>query len=118
MKTSYIDIAQKRYPMCLTLKTARQMDERYDGLENIDSAFTGKKTMAMLDEAIFLLSALLEGGYDYMRTSGQEAEQPPNKDELECLFGMDDLGGLIEVLLAGMSAGTAQTVEVELEKNG
>lgn len=118
MKVNYINIGTKAYPMCLTLKAARKMDERYGGLEHIDSAFTGKKTMEMLAEALFLLSALLEGGYDYAKASGQEADQPPKEEGLECLFGLDDLGGLQATVLSGMAA-SAPTVELEPDlKNG
>ena len=74
--------------------------------------------MKALDNSVWLLAQLLEGGYRYDRAEGREALKPPSAEDLLDRFGMDDLGELQQNMMAAMVAGSQRTVEAEPGKNG
>lgn len=119
MKRVTIPLWGREYPMCFSLRVVQACGERFGGLEGLDEALTGGgDTMRALDNSIWLLARLLEGGYRYDRAEGREAMEPPSTEDLLDRFGVDDLGELQQNMMAAMVAGSQRTVEAEPGKNG
>lgn len=114
-----IEIAGSTYPLNFSTKAAKQISARYDGLENIDKAFSEKSVDAMMDEVIWLLALLIEQGVAYKKIVEDEAVKGITADELEIVLGVSDFAGLKDQIMGAMLAGMERTVEVEADpKNG
>jgi hypothetical protein len=112
-----ITLAGKKYPLNFSVKAAKEVSARYGGLDNVDAAFSEKSIDEMMDEAIFLLSILIEQGVLYKRIAEGEEIKGIAPDELEVVLGVSDLAGVKAQILGAMIGGMSREVEVEPEKN-
>lgn len=117
MRTASVTLNGREYTLCFSTRVVRSCCERYGGLENIDKALSDEDTLKVLDETLWMLSALLDAGARYVRLNGGEPPQPPDQDTLYDLCGLDDLAGLKARVIAAMSAGAQHTVEARPPKN-
>lgn len=114
-----IEIAGSTYPLNFSTKAAKEIAQRYDGLENIEDAFSGKAVDAMMDEVIWLLSLLIAQGVAYKRIVEDEEVKGITADELEVVLGVADMAGLKANIMDAMMGGMSREVEVEPDpKNG
>lgn len=109
-----IEIAGKSYPLNFSVKAAKEISERYDGLENIDKAFANKPVDEMMDEVIWLLSILIGQGVAYKHiVEGHENVKGITADELEIVLGVSDLTNLKDQIMDAALSGMERTVETE-----
>lgn len=114
-----IEIAGTSYPLNFSTKAAKQISVRYDGLENIDKAFSAKGVDAMMDEVVWMLALLIEQGVAYKKIVDGEDVKGISADELEIVLGVSDFAGLKDQIMGAMLAGMERTVETEDDpKNG
>lgn len=117
MRTAMITLDGKAYPLCFSTRVVRSCHERYGGIDQIGQALSGSDLMEVLDETLWLLSAMLDAGYRHAKLNGEESPEPPDQDTLYDLCGMDDLADLKARVMESMSADTSHSVEAELPKN-
>ena len=110
-----IEIAGKLYPLNFSTKAAKEIAKRYDGLENIEDAFSGKAVDAMMDEIVWLLSLLISQGVAYKRIVDGEEVKGITADELEVVLGVADMSGLKDKIMGAMLTGMKREVEVEID---
>jgi hypothetical protein len=110
-----IEIAGKLYPLNFSTKAAKEIAKRYDGLENIEDAFSGKAVDAMMDEIVWLLSLLISQGVAYKRIVDGEDVKGITADELEVVLGVADMAGLKDKIMDAMLCGMKREVEVEVD---
>lgn len=119
MKKVMIPLQGVEYPLCFSLRVVQACGERFNGLENMDQAFSGAgDPVHTIGDCIWLLSRMLDAGYRYELGNGAEAKKPPTEDALWDNFSLDDLAELQLHLVEAMNAGKERTVEVEAPKNG
>lgn len=110
-----IEIAGSTYPLNFSTKAAKEIAKRYDGLENIEDAFSGKAVDAMMDEIVWLLSLLIAQGVAYKRIVEGEEVKGITADELEVVLGVADMAGLKDKIMDAMMGGMKREVEVEID---
>jgi hypothetical protein len=110
-----IEIAGSNYPLNFSTKAAKEIAKRYDGLENIEGAFSGKAVDAMMDEIVWLLSLLIAQGVAYRRIVEGEEVKGITADELEVVLGVADMAGLKDKIMGAMLIGMKREVEVEID---
>ena len=114
-----IEIAGSTYPLNFSTKAAKEIAKRYDGLENIEDAFSGKAVDAMMDEIVWLLSLLIAQGVAYKRIVDGEEIKGITAEELEIVLGVADMGDLKDKIMDAMLGGMKREVEVDDDpKNG
>ena len=117
MRTVSVTLNGREYTLCFSTRVVRSCCERYGGLEHIDKALSDEDSLKVLDETLWLLSAMLDAGARYVRLNGGEPPQPPDQETLYDLCDMDDLTGLRAMVMASMAAGAHHTVEARPPKN-
>ena len=110
-----IEIAGSTYPLNFSTKAAKEIAQRYDGLENIEGAFSGKAVDAMMDEIVWLLSLLIAQGVAYKRIVEGEEVKGITAEELEVVLGVADMAGLKDKIMDAMMGGMKREVEVEID---
>ena len=110
-----IEIAGSKYPLNFSTKAAKEIAKRYDGLENIEDAFSGKAVDAMMDEIVWLLSLLIAQGVAYKRIVEGEEVKGITAEELEVVLGVADMAGLKDKIMDAMMGGMKREVEVEID---
>ena len=110
-----IEIAGSKYPLNFSTKAAKEIAQRYDGLENIEDAFSGKAVDAMMDEIVWLLSLLIAQGVAYKRIVEGEEVKGITAEELEVVLGVADMAGLKDKIMDAMMGGMKREVEVEID---
>lgn len=111
-----IEIADKKYPLNFSTKAAKEVAKRYGDVSNIGEAFTGKTTVEMMDEAIWILVLLIEQGVAYKKIVDNEEIKGLNREELEVVMGVFDFSNLKNTILGAMTAGMNREVEVEMDQ--
>jgi hypothetical protein len=110
-----IEIAGSKYPLNFSTKAAKEIAQRYDGLENIEDAFADKAVDAMMDEIVWLLSLLIAQGVAYKRIVDGEEVKGITAEELEVVLGVADMAGLKDKIMDAMLGGMKREVEVEID---
>jgi hypothetical protein len=116
-RLSEINIAGTTYPLNFSVKAAKEISERYGGLENVDKAFTGKSVDEMMNEVIWLLSVLIGQGVAYKRIVEGEEIKSITTDELEIVLGVADLSDLKDQIMGAMLNGMDREVEVDAKNS-
>lgn len=116
MKRFEMPIHGKAYPMCFSLRTVFDCEEKFGGMDHLTSALSGG--IGALKNCIWLLARMLDAGARHDRMNGVEVAEPPDEDDLLDLFGLDDLAELRSTLLEGIAVNQARTVEAAPGKNG
>ena len=114
-RLSEIEIAGRIYPLNFSTKAAKQISERYDGLENLDKAFASKNIDAMMDEVIWLLALLIEQGVAYKKIVDGEDVKAISADALEVVLGVADFAGIKNQITDALLRGMSREVEVEID---
>lgn len=108
--------------MNFSLGAVEEIGQRYGGLEEMQTAFSGidKKPMhEALGDLLWLLSVLLKYGAKYAELTENGDGKAYSAEDLAVLFGVEDAGTLSQALTAAMNLGATTTLEVEDEpKNG
>lgn len=110
MKVTYMNLAGKDYPMCLSLKAVKELSDRFNGIENL-LATEGKTQGEAIEDVTIILNILLEAGASYVnRTEGAKLVAP-SADELAELYGLDDILGIKRTIVTTLAGGTYVNIE-------
>lgn len=114
-----ITVGGKAYPLNFSVKAAREITERFGDVENIFQAFQGGDLGKRMDDVVWLLALLINQGIARRNLLNETQVEEVKAEDLEILLGLDDLVGIMMELLAAITAGMEQEVELEPDpKNG
>lgn len=117
MRTARIEIEGREHLLCFSARVVRAVTERYGGVEAIDGALSGSEPVRALDEAVWLLATMMDGGARYARLN--EIDNPPalTADELLDVLDISDFGRLKDKIADTITNGKSVNVEAEPPKN-
>lgn len=117
MRTASIEIGGRAHLLCFSARVVRAVTERYGGMENIDEALSTEDTVKALDESVWLLAAMMDGGARYAKMSGLETPPPLTADELLDVMDLNDFVQIRTMIAETMTNGTTRHVEADPGKN-
>lgn len=117
MRTARIEIEGREHLLCFSARVVRAVTERYGGVEAIDGALSGSEPVRALDEAVWLLATMMDGGARYAKLN--DIDNPPalTADELLDVLDISDFGRLKDKIAETITNGKSVNVEAELPKN-
>lgn len=117
MRTASIEIGGKVHLLCFSARVVRAITERYGGVERIDTALSADDPLKALDEAVWLLATMMDGGARYAKINGLETEPPLTADELLDVMDLNDFGQLRTKITEAVVSGRETHVEADPGKN-
>ena len=117
MRTASIEIGGKSHLLCFSARVVRAVTERYGGVEHIDTALSAGDPLKALDEAVWLLSTMMDGGARYAKINGLETAPPLTADELLDVMDLNDFGQLRTKITEAVVSGRETHVEADPGKN-
>ena len=117
MRTASIEIGGKAHLLCFSARGVRAVTERYGGVERIDTALSADDPLKALDEAVWLLSTMMDGGARYAKLNGLETAPPLTADELLDVMDLSDFGQLRTKITEAVVSGRETHVEADPGKN-
>ncbi len=117
MRTARIEIEGREHLLCFSARVVRAVTERYGGVEAIDGALSGSDPVRALDEAVWLLATMMDGGARYAKLN--DIDNPPalTADELLDVLDISDFGRLKDKIAETITNGKSVNVEAEPPKN-
>lgn len=117
MRTASIEIGGKAHLLCFSARVVRAVTERYGGVEHIDAALSASDPLKALDEAVWLLATMMDGGARYAKINGLETAPPLTADELLDVMDLNDFGQLRTKITEAVVSGRETHVEADPGKN-
>ena len=117
MRTASIEIGGKEHLLCFSARVVRAVTERYGGVENIDTALSAGDPLKALDEAVWLLATMMDGGARYAKLNGLETAPPLTADELLDVMDLNDFGQLRTKITEAVVSGRETQVAADPGKN-
>ena len=117
MRTASIEIGGKAHLLCFSARVVRAVTERYGGVERIDTALSADDPLKALDEAVWLLSTMMDGGARYAKLNGLETAPPLTAEELLDVMDLSDFGQLRTKITEAVVSGRETHVEADPGKN-
>lgn len=117
MRTASIEIGGKAHLLCFSARVVRAVTERYGGVEHIDTALSAGDPLKALDEAVWLLSTMMDGGARYAKINGLETAPPLTADELLDVMDLNDFSQLRTKITEAVVSGRETHVEADPGKN-
>lgn len=117
MRTATITIGGKDHLLCFSARVVRACTERYGGVEHIDAALSDNEPVKALDEAVWLLAAMMDGGARYARLNEIPNAPALTADELLDVMDLDDFAQLRGKIAETITNGKETHVEAEPPKN-
>lgn len=117
MRTAKIKLNGNEYLMCFSTRVVRVCTERYGDIDKIGEVLKDAEPLKALDEALWLLSTMLDGGARYAKLNNIENPTAPTFDELYDICDMSDLVGLKEKIQETITGGSKPSVAIESQKN-
>ena len=82
MKIVEIEALGEKRLMCCNLRTMKAITQKFGGSAEMREKLSGANVDDTLDTAIWLISAMMDGGYRYAQKNGVPCAPPPTEDEL------------------------------------
>lgn len=117
MRTAKLTINGAEHLLCFSARVLRAVTERYGGVDKLSDALDGGEPAKSMDEAFWVLSAMMDAGARYARHEGLDDPEPLTVDELYDLCDISDFSGLKGKIAETITAGKTTTVEAEPPKN-
>lgn len=124
MRTAKIDICGREYLLCFSARVVRAVTERYGGIEHIDEALSGKggtdgeaNAVRALDEAVWILATMMDGGARYAKHNGLDNPPPMTAEDLLDVLDIGDFARLRVKIAETITNGKEVHVEAEPSKN-
>lgn len=110
MRTTKITLGGNEYTLCFSVRVVRDCTERYGDVNKIYDAMSEGKEYQQLDEVLWLLSRMMDAGYRYDKSMGNEPVKPLSLDDLYDKLDINDLAGLQNAVVKAVVEGQAQNV--------
>ena len=118
MRTATIEINGKSYLLCFSARVIRACTERYGDVSALADALDAEDPVKRLDEAVWVLSQMMDAGARYAKLNGIETPPPLPPDGILDQTDLSDFFRLRMSIKATITSGQAKHVEVEPSKNG
>lgn len=117
MRTGSIMIDGQQHLLCFSARVVQKCVERYGSIEAIDGAMSNENDMQALDEAIWMLSTLMEAGDRYAKHNSINNPAPLSYDDLYDFVDIFDLGNINGSITKTIKNDTDREVLIEQPKN-
>ena len=117
MRTASIEIGGKEHLLCFSARVVRACTERYGGVEHFDTALSADEPVKALDEAVWLLATMMDGGARYARLNEIPNAPALTADELLDVMDIGDFAKLKDKIAEAITNGKETHVESEPPKN-
>lgn len=117
MRTARITIDGAEHLLCFSARVVRACTERYGDMGNMDDALGGGSPVQAMDEAVWLIAAMMDAGARYARLNGLDNPAPLTADQLLDVCDLGDFAQLYGKIQETITNGRAPTVEAEPPKN-
>lgn len=117
MRTATITIGGKEHLLCFSARVVRACTERYGGVEHIDTALSDSEPVKALDEAVWLLATMMDGGARYARLNEIPNAPALTADELLDVLDIGDFAKMRDKIAETITNGKETHVEAEPPKN-
>lgn len=117
-----IDMANRTWPLCLTVSAQDAISEKCGGIENIGDMLDSADVTALTKNICWLLAVLMRGGYDHARTLAKfadeecSAKEPPAYEDLQCILCSADTMALSNKIISCISVSSSTEVALEPEE--
>lgn len=117
-----IEILGIKYPICYTVLTEKLLDERFHGIENVDSEMEEANTHGKVQSVSFILAALIAGGVQrekekcavlHTEYSGPEAI---TEDQISALMKPGELFDYLPTLKEAMRGAYNSKIKLQGQK--
>lgn len=116
MREGKVKLFGKEYPACLSTRLMMKISEKTG--KGFAEGINDLLTTDNIDGMFWLLAEMLEAGKKYHDLVGDNTPEPPSKEVLMDLIGMDDYSPLAEAIYDAATTTAAADVDVESdEKN-
>lgn len=112
MRTTIFTENGREHILCFSPWAQRAVLERYGELDNLQEKLSGGSTVEMLDEAVWILSILMEAGDKFAKIQGMENARTFTPDELLCVCDIEDFAAIKDTVQKAVVAGSGREVEV------
>lgn len=113
MRTAKLRLGKNDYLLCFSTRVVRAVNERYGGVDKIDSVLRDGDTAKALDEMLWLIHTMMDGGYRYAKHEGIDTPEPPALDDLQDICDVSDFAGLRNKINETITSGATPDVAVE-----
>lgn len=117
MRTARITIDGAEHLLCFSARVVRACTERYGDMGNMDTALTSGSAVQAMDEAVWLIAAMMDAGARYARLNGLDNPPPLTADQLLDVCDLGDFTLLTGKITETITNGKTPTVEAEPAKN-
>mgnify|MGYP007112665210 FL=1 len=117
MRTAKLRLGKNDYLLCFSTRVVRAVNERYGGVDKIDTVLRDGDTTKALDEILWLIHTMMDGGYRYAQYEGIDAPKIPTLDELQDICDVSDFSGLRDKINETISTGTPDVAVEDNSKN-
>ena len=117
MRTASIEIGGKAHLLCFSARVVRAVTERYGGVEHIDTALSADDPLKALDEAVWLLATMMDGGARYARLNEIPNAPALTANELLDVLDIGDFAKMRAKIAETITNGKETHVEADPGKN-
>lgn len=117
MRTASIEIGGKAHLLCFSARVVRAVTERYGGMEHIDAALSAGDPLKALDEAVWLLATMMDGGARYARLNEIPNAPALTANELLDVLDIGDFAKMRAKIAETITNGKETHVEADPGKN-
>ena len=118
MRTARITIDGAEHLLCFSARVVRACTERYGDIVNIDEALTSGSAVQAMDEAVWMVAAMMDAGARYAKLNGLDNPPPlPAEEELLDVCDLGDFTQMTSKITETITNGKTPTVEAEPAKN-
>ena len=118
MRTAKIEIDGREYLLCFSARAVRACTERYGDVSALADALDSGDAVRDLDEAVWILSQMMDAGARYARERGEDNPPPLTPDDILDLTDLSDYARMRQSIKATITSGQARHVELAPPKNG
>ena len=116
-----VNLCGTEYPLRFSLRVVKECEKKYGSLEKMFDVVQMKVNeegggLGVVDDCLWLLSAMLDAGARYARFNGTPCSDTP--PDTEALLDVLDIPDMQKALFTAISGDNARTVEAVPGKNG
>lgn len=117
MRTARITIDGAEHLLCFSARVVRACTERYGEMGGMDEALTSGSPVQAMDEAVWMIAAMMDAGARYAKLNGIDNPPPLTAEDLLDVCDLGDFTQLTSKITETITNGKTPTVEAEPAKN-
>lgn len=117
MRIGSIRIDGKQHILCFSVRVVRHCAERYGSVNGLYAALSNENELEALDEALWILSEMMQAGDKYAKLHGLQNEPCMTPDGLEDACDLSDFLQMKSAIVLTITNGKKTDVEAESSPN-